>query len=135
MIMFSWDKASEVFPPISRHLLLGGGVAYTVGIIFFVLGNTQPIYHTIWHLFVLVGAICHWFSVQYMLEDVGMPGRASWPLYERPFMRVRTQLNNQWMESMDTLGNMSNTIPSEFHAVAAILRSGMLQARGFVSEL
>ena len=32
-------------------------LAVYYGVIFFVIGNTQPIYHTIWHLFVLLAAV------------------------------------------------------------------------------
>lgn len=42
--------------------LFAGGLAYTVGIIFY--GVKQiPYNHVIWHLFVLAGAICHFLMV------------------------------------------------------------------------
>lgn len=41
-------------------LLLAGGLAYTVGIIFYVFEKI-PYNHVIWHIFVLAGAICHFF--------------------------------------------------------------------------
>ncbi|MFC1602900.1 hemolysin III family protein [Pseudomonadota bacterium] len=42
-----------------------GGIAYTVGVIFYVLDNLNKIRHAhgIWHLFVLMGSICHFISV------------------------------------------------------------------------
>ena len=42
-----------------------GGVAYTVGIIFYVLDNMKklPHAHGIWHIFVLTGSICHFISI------------------------------------------------------------------------
>lgn len=42
-------------------LLLGGGL-YTLGTIFY-LWRIMPLHHTIWHLFVLAGTICHFFGV------------------------------------------------------------------------
>lgn len=42
--------------------LLGGGLAYTLGVVFFVW-ERLPYHHTIWHLFVLAGAACHFFAV------------------------------------------------------------------------
>ena len=43
-------------------LLIGGGVAYTVGVLFYVIEKI-PYNHFIWHLFVLGGASCHFFMV------------------------------------------------------------------------
>jgi len=46
-------------------LLLGaGGAFYSIGIIFY-LNNRIPFNHAIWHLFVLAGAICHFFMMWY----------------------------------------------------------------------
>jgi len=42
-------------------LLAAGGLAYTLGVIFFVW--RRPFHHAIWHLFVLAGSICHFFAV------------------------------------------------------------------------
>lgn len=43
-------------------LLLLGGISYTVGIIFFVMKKI-PYMHGIWHLFVLLGSVLHYFSI------------------------------------------------------------------------
>ena len=43
-------------------LLLGGGLAYTVGVVFYVW-RRLPFHHAIWHLFVLAGSILHFFAV------------------------------------------------------------------------
>ena len=45
--------------------LTAGGVAYTGGIIFYVLDNMNKLRHAhgIWHLFVLFGSICHFISI------------------------------------------------------------------------
>lgn len=40
-----------------------GGVFYVIGISFFILGEVKPIYHVIWHLFVVVAATIHWFDI------------------------------------------------------------------------
>jgi hemolysin III len=42
--------------------LLGGGVAYTVGMAFFAAYRV-PFCHFVWHLFVLVGTACHFVAV------------------------------------------------------------------------
>jgi hemolysin III len=43
-------------------LLAGGGVAYTVGIIFYVLDRVKYS-HVIWHLFVLAGSVLHYLFI------------------------------------------------------------------------
>ena len=42
--------------------LAAGGLAYTVGVVFFACRKV-PYNHAIWHLFVLAGSICHFFAV------------------------------------------------------------------------
>ena len=42
--------------------LIAGGVAYTVGVVFYAVERI-PYNHFIWHLFVLVGAACHFVMV------------------------------------------------------------------------
>jgi hemolysin III len=43
-------------------LLFTGGLLYTGGIVFFALKRI-PFGHTIWHVFVMAGSTCHFFSV------------------------------------------------------------------------
>ena len=42
--------------------LLAGGLSYTVGALFY-LWKKLPYHHAVWHLFVLAGAICHYFAI------------------------------------------------------------------------
>ena len=42
--------------------LLGGGLFYTFGVIFY-LWKRLPYGHAIWHVFVLAGSICHFFAI------------------------------------------------------------------------
>jgi hemolysin III len=44
-------------------LLLAGGVAYTVGAVFFLYDNRLRYGHFVWHLFVLTGSTCHFVAV------------------------------------------------------------------------
>jgi hemolysin III len=48
----------------SLKLLGLGGLAYTGGVYFYILGEVQVSYHVIWHMFVFLGALLHYFSVQ-----------------------------------------------------------------------
>jgi hemolysin III len=43
-------------------LLLAGGLCYSFGVVFFLLGN-MAYAHAVWHLFVLTGSVLHYFSV------------------------------------------------------------------------
>src|SRR5690606_18382157 len=47
-----------------RWLLLGG-VVYTVGIIFYVTDEKWRYGHGVWHLFVMGGSACHYFTVMF----------------------------------------------------------------------
>ena len=48
--------------PRGLMLLVAGGVAYTIGVIFYVCDDL-PYYHAVWHTFVLAGSVCHFFAV------------------------------------------------------------------------
>jgi len=45
--------------------LLGGGLFYTVGIVFYILDLKKYHFHGIWHLFVLAGSATHYFTIIY----------------------------------------------------------------------
>ncbi|MNZ29857.1 hemolysin-III related [compost metagenome] len=44
--------------------LVAGGIAYTVGIVFFVFDERFRHWHGIWHLFVIGGSTLHYVTVQ-----------------------------------------------------------------------
>ncbi len=49
--------------PLNGVILLGaGGLSYTLGMIFYA-GKEKLLMHAVWHLFVLGGSICHFFSI------------------------------------------------------------------------
>jgi hemolysin III len=43
--------------------LLAGGIAYTAGVLFFLLDQRLRFGHLVWHVFVLVGSGCHFVAV------------------------------------------------------------------------
>jgi hemolysin III len=56
--------------PLMTHLpsaglwwLLAGGIAYTVGVVFFVLDERFRYAHFVWHGFVVAGTTCHFIAV------------------------------------------------------------------------
>ncbi|HQC94943.1 MAG TPA: hemolysin III family protein [Aquabacterium sp.] len=54
-------------PPSGLRLVVAGGVAYSLGSLFFLLDRRMPYSHLIWHLFVITGSLCHFMAVQRML--------------------------------------------------------------------
>jgi hemolysin III len=42
--------------------LLAGGMAYTVGVVFYAW-ESMPHNHAVWHVFVMLGSACHFFAV------------------------------------------------------------------------
>ena len=64
-------------PLRSIVLLFAGGVLYTAGTFWYRAGKPKPglrqsrlfCGHVIWHLFVLAGAACHWFSIWFLLLE------------------------------------------------------------------
>jgi hemolysin III len=49
-------------PPSGLVWLVAGGIAYTGGVYFFV-SKRRRYTHFVWHLFVLLGTVCHFFAV------------------------------------------------------------------------
>lgn len=54
-------------PSISLTFLVLGGIAYSVGVIFY-MWRTLPYSHGIWHLFVLAGSVLHFFAIYFIIE-------------------------------------------------------------------
>lgn len=61
-IVLSIKPLSQNLPLGGLWLLIAGGLVYTVGIIFYVMKKYRYM-HSVWHLFVLAGSICHYFSI------------------------------------------------------------------------
>ena len=70
-IMMGWAIIIGFVPLIrsvpvkSIILLLAGGAAYTAGTIWYRKKNVR-FTHVVWHVFVLAGTVCHWFSIWYL---------------------------------------------------------------------
>jgi hemolysin III len=50
-------------PALGLFWLLAGGIAYTLGVVFFALDGRIRYSHFVWHLFVLAGTACHFVAV------------------------------------------------------------------------
>lgn len=55
------------YNPVSVYYLLAGGVLFSLGCVFYLLKKV-PFMHSIWHLFVLGGAILHYMAVMALLR-------------------------------------------------------------------
>ena len=68
-VVMGWLAVVAVSPlwlalqPAGFALLAAGGVLYTVGILFYANDHKLRHGHGIWHLFVLAGSACHFFTV------------------------------------------------------------------------
>ncbi len=62
LIVCDFSNLSELMEPDGIILMMAGGAAYTIGIVFYALEN-KLYYHVVWHLFVLAGAIFHFFMI------------------------------------------------------------------------
>jgi hemolysin III len=62
---FQYSELQQAISSAGMIWLTVGGLAYTVGIIFYVLGDLDKLQHAhgIWHLFVLLGSISHFISI------------------------------------------------------------------------
>jgi len=53
---------SRVVPVRGLELLFAGGLAYTLGVVFYAW-KRLPYNHAIWHVFVLAGSVLHFFAI------------------------------------------------------------------------
>ena len=63
IIAFKIELVKAVLEPTAYWLLLSGGIAYSVGIVFYLLDYRMKLAHFIWHLFVMTGSILHFIMI------------------------------------------------------------------------
>lgn len=61
-IIFTIKPIIRNIPTMGVFLLVLGGIIYTVGIIFYIMKRYKYM-HSVWHLFVLGGSVCHYLSI------------------------------------------------------------------------
>jgi hemolysin III len=64
VVVIAFKPLSAALDTNGLMLLFMGGVAYTVGVVFY-LWDRLPFNHAIWHLFVLAGSACHFGAIFY----------------------------------------------------------------------
>lgn len=65
LVVIDIDALAQVLPMVGFNLLVAGGIAYTAGVVFYVLDHKNLLTHShgIWHLFVLAGSCLHFATV------------------------------------------------------------------------
>lgn len=63
LIVVAAQPLSDRVPASGLLWLVAGGLAYTLGVIFFAFDSRVRYGHFIWHLFVMAGTACHYFAV------------------------------------------------------------------------
>ena len=61
-IVFAIKPLAANLAPMGLNWLIAGGVAYTVGAVLYAI-KAIPLNHAIFHVFVLLGSICHFITV------------------------------------------------------------------------
>jgi hemolysin III len=68
-VVLGWLALMAALPLIERMpeqvklWLIAGGVAYSVGVIFYIFDSRLKYAHTVWHCFVMLGTACHFMAV------------------------------------------------------------------------
>lgn len=63
LVVFAVGPLLELMQPAGLWWLLAGGLAYSLGVIFYITDWKIRYGHLAWHLFVLAGATCHYFAI------------------------------------------------------------------------
>ncbi|MEM9667264.1 MAG: hemolysin III family protein, partial [Bacteroidota bacterium] len=62
MAVLFLEPLFQALPAAGIWWLVAGGLSYTVGVVFFVW-ERLPFSHAIWHVFVLIGSVCHFVVI------------------------------------------------------------------------
>ena len=63
LVLFAAEPLLADLPRAGLYWLVAGGLAYTLGVVFFALDSRVRYAHFAWHLFVLAGTACHFVAV------------------------------------------------------------------------
>ena len=66
LIVIDLNSLFELLNPNAKLLLVLGGVSYTFGVLFYAFDKIKY-FHSIWHLFVLIGSILHYLMVLFYI--------------------------------------------------------------------
>lgn len=63
LVLIAAVPLAERVPPQCVEFLVAGGIAYSAGIVFFLLDSRMRYAHALWHSFVVMGSGFHYFAV------------------------------------------------------------------------
>ncbi len=65
LVVIDFSALKEALTETGRYWLTAGGLAYTIGIIFYILDDKKLLKHShgIWHLFVMAGSFLHFVTI------------------------------------------------------------------------
>lgn len=69
IIVFQIGAVKAALPTPGFWLLVSGGLAYTVGIAFYIVDTRMKYSHFVWHLFVMAGTILHYLMMVMYVFD------------------------------------------------------------------
>lgn len=69
LVVVAAPQVAEAIGPQGMAWLVAGGLAYTIGALFY-LRKSMLYSHAIWHVFVLIGGICHFLAVVWYVLPV-----------------------------------------------------------------
>lgn len=58
-----WRLTLEALGPVGFGLLLAGGILYTIGAILYGIGSKRHWIHSVFHIFVVLGSVFHFFAI------------------------------------------------------------------------
>jgi len=62
LVLIAIEPVWTLVPKWGLFWLVSGGIAYTAGTVFF-MAERIPYFHFVWHLFVILGTVCHFIAV------------------------------------------------------------------------
>lgn len=63
LVLIAIRPLTALLPSAGMIWLVAGGLAYTVGVVFYLADSRLRYSHFVWHLFVIAGTTCHFFAV------------------------------------------------------------------------
>lgn len=64
-IILFLDKTKEVMTDSGFYLLLWGGIVYTIGAVLYAIGSKKPWFHSVFHIFVVLGSFLQFLAIYF----------------------------------------------------------------------
>ena len=63
LVVVAIGPLMRALPAPALWWILGGGLAYTGGVVFYAVDHRWPSAHVAWHLCVIAGSACHFVAI------------------------------------------------------------------------